>query len=71
MERELPENTSQEEIEITMQNDMFMFVPEETGTTAVQEFEASENLEMIHEFLYDRQFADEAGNIYPILEDEG
>ena len=70
MERELPENTSQEEIEITMQNDTFMFVPEEMGTTAAQEFEASENREMVYEFLYDRQFTDETGNVYPIMGDE-
>ena len=66
VERELPENTSQEEIEITMQNDMFMFVPGGTGGEVAQEFEVSE---VAYQFLYDRQFTDEAGNIYPISED--
>lgn len=71
VERELPENTSQEEIEITMQNDTFMFVPEEADEEIVQEFKESEVLKSTQELLYDRQFVDEAGNVYPIMEDEG
>lgn len=71
VERELPENTSQEEIEITMQNDMFMFVPEEADEEIVQEFKESEVMKSTQELLYDRQFVDEAGNVYPIMEDEG
>lgn len=68
-ERELPKDTPQEEIEITMQNDTFMFVPEETGKNAMQELDQSETQEILQEILYDRQFKDEAGNIYPISED--
>ena len=68
-ERELPKDTPQEEIEITMQNDTFMFVPKETGKNAMQELDQSETQEILQEILYDRQFKDEAGNIYPISED--
>lgn len=70
-QRELPEDTSQAEIEMTMQNDTFMFVPEETDAEVVQEFKEAEMPESVQEILYDRQFVDEAGNIYPIMEDEG
>lgn len=70
-ERELPENTSQEEIEMTIQNDTFMFVPEETDEEAVCEFIQSEMPEIVQELEHDRQFVDDAGNIYPIAEDNG
>ncbi len=70
VERELPENTSQEDIEMIMQNDTFMFVPEETDEEAVQEFKESEVVKGGQELLYDRQFVDGAGNIYPMLEND-
>lgn len=71
LERELPDDTTQEEIEMTMQNDAFLFVPEGTEGEVWQEFEPSEVQEVVQEFLYDSQFTDEAGNIYPILEYDG
>lgn len=71
LERELPDDTTQEEIEMTMQNDAFLFVPEGAEGEVWQEFEPSEVQEVVQEFLYDSQFTDEAGNIYPILEYDG
>ncbi|MDE5939623.1 MAG: M56 family metallopeptidase [Lachnospiraceae bacterium] len=70
-ERELPENTSQEEIEMTMQNDTFLFIPEEMDEEVVREFKQAEMLDVVQEIQYDRQFMDETGNIYPIAEDDG
>ncbi len=70
-EREVAENVSEEQIERTMQSDTFLFTSEETGRDALQEFEESETQEIIQKIMYDRQFMDEEGNIYPILEDNG
>ena len=70
-ERELPDDTTQEEIEMTIKNDAFLFVPEGTEGEVWQEFEPSEVQEVVQEFLYDSQFTDDAGNIYPILEYDG
>ena len=70
-EREVVEETSEEEIEKTAQSDTFLFVPEGTEGEGLQEFEVSEAQERIQEILYDSQFTDEAGNIYPIAEDNG
>ncbi len=67
----MPEISSQEEIEKTMQSDTFMFVPEETDEEAVLEFKESQMPESVQEILYDSQFVDEAGNIYPISENDG
>lgn len=68
-EREVTEEVSKEKVEITTQSDTFVFVSEETGKNAMQELDLSETQEGLREILYDRQFTDEAGNIYPISED--
>lgn len=68
---EVAENTSQSEIDMMIQNDAFVFVPEGAEGEARQEFEQSEVQESIQKVLYNRQFTDEAGNIYPIMEEEG
>ncbi len=70
VERELPENTSQEEIEKMTRSDTLMFVPDEVDEEVVQEFKESEVPERVQEILYDKQFVDEAGDIYPIMEDD-
>lgn len=70
-EREIEVDASQSEIDRMIQNDTFMFVPEEMEEETVQEFKESEIPEYVQELLYDRQFVDEEGNIYPILEDDG
>lgn len=70
-EREVAEDISAEEIEEKMQSDTFLFVPEGTEGEALKEFELSKEPELVSEIMYDRQFTDEVGNIYPILEDDG
>lgn len=68
---EVADNTSLEDIEMTTQSDTFTFVPEEIEDEMVQEFKESELPEIVQQIQYDSQFVDEAGNIYPILEDDG
>lgn len=70
-EREKTEDATQEQIEMVTESDTFLFVPEETDEGAVQDFKESEIPEYVQGILYDRQFVDEAGNIYPISEDDG
>lgn len=70
-EREVAEETSQSEIDRMIQNDTFMFVPEEMEEETVHEFKESEIPEYVQEIVYDRQFVDEAGNVYPIPENDG
>lgn len=70
-EREVSEEALQNEIEIRTESDTFMFVPEEIDEEAVQEFKESEIPGSIQKILYESQFVDEAGNIYPIMEDGG
>lgn len=71
LERELPDDTTQEEIEMTMQNDAFLFVPEGTEGEGLQEFDSLQEMESVGEILFDKQFTDEEGNIYPILQNDG
>lgn len=71
LERELPDDTTQEEIEMTMQNDAFLFVPEGMEGEGLEEFDPLQTLESAGEILYGKQFTDEEGNIYPILQNDG
>lgn len=71
VEREVTGDISEEQIEKTVQSDAFMFVPEGTDGEEIQEFEESEMPETVQELRYDRQFVDDAGNIYPIMEEDG
>ncbi len=57
-EREVVEEVSAEEIEGMLEDDTYTFVPEEMDVEVWHED--------IHEFLYENQFTDEEGNIYPI-----
>lgn len=68
---EAADNVSREEINEMLDEGTFLFVPEGTDGEGVQEFEQSETQESVREFLYESQFTDEAGNVYPIMEDEG
>lgn len=70
-ERELLEDTSQEEIKEVLDEDTFLFVSEKVDGEVMQEFREAETKVDAPELLYDRQFVDEEGNIYPILEDDG
>lgn len=65
---EVLEDVSEEEIEKTTQSDTLLFVPDEMDEEVVQAFKETEVLESAQEILYDSQFVDETGNIYPVLE---
>lgn len=70
-ERETTEEVLSDEVAEMAQSDTFLFVPDGTEGEALKEFETSETYGSVQEILYDRQFTDEAGNIYPILDDDG
>lgn len=61
--REMADDISQEEIQIMLEDDSLMFVFDKMGSEETQDFGVLEE-----EILYDRQFMDEEGNIYPISE---
>lgn len=58
----ITEEVSQEEIDRALQIDEALFVPGETAEEATAGFSSSEKMEI----LYENQFVDEEGNIYPI-----
>lgn len=68
---EVAEDASQDEIETHLDKDTAMFVPDEAEEEVTQEFEMLEELEELVEIRYDRQFTDESGKIFPIVEDDG
>lgn len=63
----LPDGASQEEINRTLKNDSFEFEWEETANTEAQDAELAAQIEI----LYDEQFVDEDGNIYPMIGEDG
>ncbi|MDE6601415.1 MAG: M56 family metallopeptidase [Lachnospiraceae bacterium] len=69
--RELTENASSEEIEGMLEDDTFLFVPEGTDGEARRELSQPEVSDILQDFLYENQFTDEEGRIYPIMEDDG
>lgn len=70
-EREVVEDVSEEEIDEMLEDDTYLFVPEEMEEEPMQEFKQTEMPELVQEFKFDSQFVDEEGNIYPIVEDDG
>lgn len=60
----ITEDVSQEEIEKTLENDTAVFAP--NGTDIEQEFGFEPEIDL----LYDVQFTDEEGNVYPVFEDD-
>jgi len=70
LEREATEEVSSGDIGLAMESDKFLFVPEEMDEEVVQEFKELELPARVNEILYNRQFVDESGNIYPIMENE-
>ena len=70
-EREVVEDVSEEEIDEMLEDDTFLFVPEEMEENAWQELDQVETPESVQEFKFESQFVDEEGNIYPIAEDDG
>lgn len=69
-ERETTEEVSSEEVGEMTHSDTVMFAPKDTDVNLVREFEQTSEA-AVPEILYDRQFTDEEGNIYPITEDDG
>ncbi len=61
----IPEESSEEVIEGTVQSDAYQFVPGEAGGEETQQLDLMD----IAEIRYDAQFTDEDGNIYPIFEE--
>lgn len=61
-----PEDMSQDTIKMALESDAVWFASDEIGENATQYFDVQETIEI----LYDRQFIDEEGNIYPIPETE-
>lgn len=60
------ENTSQEEVTAALQTDNFLFVPDGADGGAIKDFEQVEDIEII----YEKQFVDTEGNIYPYSDEE-
>lgn len=61
------ESTTQEEIDWTLEDDVFEFVPDMEDAESVDENVLMQDIEM----LYEHEFIDEEGNVYPVLEDDG
>ena len=62
----MPEEAASEEIEQALSQDVSVFMPVEAEEEVFQESE----LLAIGEIVYDSQFTDEAGNVYPVYEDD-
>lgn len=62
----LTEDVSQEEIEDALNYDVFEFNSAATETEVSEEFNLNPEIEV----LYENQFTDEEGNVYPIYDDE-
>ena len=60
----IPDDASQDWVETVLESDTFLFTPDGTDGEVVSDFDARET----DVILYDRQFTDEYGNIYPIPE---
>lgn len=68
---EVADSASQEVIDEMLVEDTALFVPEEMSAVAWQELNQPETQEDALEFLYESQFTDAEGNIYPVTEDDG
>lgn len=63
----LPEDVTQEEIEFILDNDFTEFLPDGMGEETMQ----NDEIEQVIELLYEKEFVDEEGNVYPVPENEG
>lgn len=71
-ERETTEEVSAEELNEMLNEDTFLFAPEGTGEDEAQDYEMlTDTTNYAINVLYENQFVDETGNIYPIMEDDG
>lgn len=60
-QQEVPGNISQEDLAKTIQSDQFLFSPDGADINLVEDFNQTEKIE----FLFEKQFTDEEGNVYP------
>lgn len=63
----LPEDVTQEEIEFVLDNDLAEFVPSGSDGEVLQ----NSDMGQVIELLYEKEFVDEEGNVYPVSEEEG
>lgn len=63
----MPEDISQEEIAYVLDDDFTEFAPIGTDGEAGQDGDMGQIIEL----LYEKEFVDEEGNVYPVPEDEG
>lgn len=63
----LPEGATQEDIEKALDSDKFEFVPDMEDVESMEENMLKQDIVI----LYEDEFIDEEGNIYPVLEDDG
>ncbi len=66
MHQQVSENTLQYELTKTLQADMISFTPDGADGEMIKDFEECEEME----FLYEKQFIDSEGNIYPYPDEE-
>ena len=66
LHQEVSENTSQEKVTAALQTDDFLFVPDGADGEAITDFEHLDEIEII----YEKQFVDTEGNIYPYSDEE-
>lgn len=59
-------NTSEEEVEKTLQSDIISFIPDEVDEEAFKDFQESKQAEII----YEKQFTDIEGNIYSYSDED-
>ena len=64
--QEVAENTLQEEVTVALQTDNLLFVPDGADGVAIKDYEQVEEIEVI----YEKQFVDMEGNIYPYSDEE-
>lgn len=63
----MPEDVSQEEIVKTINSDTAVFTFIGTNTENTEDYSMKPEIE----FLYEKQFTDEEGNVYPVFDEEG
>lgn len=63
----LPEDVSEEDIETVFDKDISVFAPGGIDGDEVLDFDVNNDSGL----LYERQFTDEEGNVYPVYEDDG
>lgn len=63
LHQSVPDNTLEEEIEGALQSDTFCFTPDRAQTNAFDPLQGTE-------ILYEKQFVDAEGNVYPYEDDE-